>query len=282
MGTTNTADTKWTVEIINNIAAGRKFKVALFDFDGTLSLIREGWQEIMIPYFFEEFCSALPQYKENKDEIYSLITDFVDELTGKQTIFQCIQLKIEIEKRGGKAKEAIYYKNEYLRRLFMKIEDKRNGLADGSISPKQLLVKGSAEFLQALKDNGIEIFCASGTDQPQVSEEAKLLGLEKYFGHNIFGAQDEHAQQCSKELVIKRLLEEKNIKGEELLSFGDGFVEIELVKNVGGYAIAVATDEKNQCGVNEYKRERLLKAGADVVIPDFENYKILINHIFNK
>ncbi len=282
MNTTNTDKYRWNMEIINEITSGRKFKIALFDFDGTLSLIREGWQEIMIPYFAEEFCSSLPLHTETQEEILELITDFVDELTGKQTIFQCMQLKTEIEKRGGTAKEAMDYKNEYLRRLFLKIEDKRLGLADGSFSPDKLLVKGSADFLEALKNAGIEIFCASGTDQPQVIEEAKLLGLHTYFGDNIFGALDEHAQQCSKELVIKRLLEENNIKGEELLSFGDGFVEIELVKNVGGYAIAVATDEKTQCGVNEYKRMRLLKAGADAVIPDFENYEALINHILQK
>lgn len=282
MVTNNPEKSVWSLEVINNIPSDRKFKVALFDFDGTLSLIREGWQEIMIPYFVEEFCQALPGHTETESEIKELITDFVDELTGKQTIFQCMQLATEIEKRGGIAKEAMEYKNEYLRRLFLKIESKRNGLANGSIIPEALLVKGTNEFLEALQNEGIEIFCASGTDEPQVIEEATLLGLEKYFGNNIFGALDEHAQQCSKELVIKRLLDENNIKGEELLAFGDGFVEIELVKNVGGYAIAVATDEKTQCGVNEDKRTRLLKAGADAVIPDFYDTQSLINHIFNK
>ena len=270
----------WSLEIIEPVAEGREFKIAMFDFDGTLSLIREGWQEIMIPYFCEEFFASVPDRKETDDEVNALVTDFVDELTGKQTIFQCMQLKTEIEKRGGKAKEAMDYKNEYLRRLFLKIESKRQGLADGTISPVELLVKGSEEFLIALKNQGIEIFCASGTDQPQVIEEAKLLGLDKYFGNNIFGALDEHASQCSKELVINRVLNDKNVKGENLLSFGDGFVEIELVKNVGGYAVAVATDEQNQCGVNEQKRVRLLSAGAHAVVPDFENTEALIRHLF--
>lgn len=278
--TSNSNFPNWSLEIINEISTNRNFKAALFDFDGTLSLIREGWQEIMIPYFYEEFCISLPDKIETDEEVNKLITDFVDELTGKQTIFQCMQLKEEIEKRGGKAKEAIDYKNEYLRRLFLKIESKREGLANGTISPTELLVKGSVEFLTALKERGIEIYCASGTDQPQVIEEAKLLGLDIFFGDNIFGALDEHAQQCSKELVIKRLLTSNNILGENLLSFGDGFVEIELVKNVGGYAIAVATDEQHKCGVNEYKRVRLLAAGADAVIPDFEDTNSLINHIF--
>ncbi len=270
----------WSLEIIEPVADGRKFKIAMFDFDGTLSLIREGWQEIMIPYFCEEFFDSLPGRKESDEDVRKLVTDFVDELTGKQTIFQCMQLKAEIEKRGGTAKEAMEYKNEYLRRLFLKIESKRQGLDDGSIRPESLLVKGSEAFLSALKNKGIEIFCASGTDQPQVIEEAKLLGLDKYFGDNIFGALDEHASRCSKELVINRVLSDKNVKGENLLSFGDGFVEIELVKNVGGYAVAVATDEQTQKGVNEQKRARLLSAGAHAVVPDFENSEALINHLF--
>lgn len=270
----------WSLEVIAPVEKGRQFKIAMFDFDGTLSLIREGWQEIMIPYFCEEFFDSVSNCKESNEEVLKLVTDFVDELTGKQTIFQCMQLKAEIEKRGGKAKEAMDYKNEYLRRLFLKIESKRQGLADGSISPEELLVKGSQEFLTALKDKGIEIFCASGTDQPQVIEEAKLLGLDKFFGDNIFGALDEHASQCSKELVIKRILKDKNVSGENLLSFGDGFVEIELVKNVGGYAVAVATDEKNKRGVDKHKRERLLAAGAHTVVPDFENSNALIKHLF--
>lgn len=270
---------EWSLEIIEPIPEKRKFKAALFDFDGTLSLIREGWQEIMIPYFKEEFLTSLPDCTESEDEITNLITDFVDELTGKQTIFQCMQLKTEIEKRSGQAKEAMDYKNEYLRRLFLRIEDKRNGLANGTVLPEELLVKGSAEFLQSLLDAGIDIYCASGTDQPQVREEAALLGLHKYFGENIFGALDEHAQQCSKELVINRLLKENNIKPSELLSFGDGFVEIELVSKIGGYAVAVATDEKNKCGIDQKKRERLLSAGASAVIPDFENHGKLIEFL---
>jgi len=36
------------IEIIRP-ARGRKFTCALLDFDGTLSLIRQGWQDVMIP-----------------------------------------------------------------------------------------------------------------------------------------------------------------------------------------------------------------------------------------
>ena len=67
---------------------GAGFKCALFDFDGTISLIREGWQEVMVPYFCEVI-EALGT-GESEDGIREEVTEFVDRLTGKQTIFQCI------------------------------------------------------------------------------------------------------------------------------------------------------------------------------------------------
>ena len=193
----------------------------------------------------------------------------MDRLTGKQTIFQCIQLAEEIKKRGGTPEEPMVYKTEYLRRLHEKIKDRKAGLRNGSISPEEMLVPGSLDLLKKLVDAGLSIYCASGTDNDAVLEEAKLLGLDKYFGANIYGALDEHATDCTKELVIRRILSENNISGEELISFGDGYVEIELIVNIGGYSVAVATDEKKRAGINEWKRNRLTQAGASAVIPDF-------------
>ena len=255
----------WGIEILKLPSKNRAFKSALFDFDGTLSLIREGWQQIMIPYF----CELLQKCPDKSVDIKSCVTDFVDRLTGKQTIFQCIAVADEIKKRGGTPEEPMVYKTEYLRRLHEKIKDRKEGLKNGSIFPEELLVKGSVKLLEKLVDSGISVYCASGTDNDAVLEEAKLLGLEKYFGKNIYGALDEHATDCTKELVIKNILCENNITGEELVSFGDGYVEIELIADIGGYSIAVATDEKRKKGIDEWKRSRLIKAGASAVIPDF-------------
>lgn len=73
-------------------------RYALFDFDGTISLIREGWQDIMIPYFAQVLQEAAPE--EDPQQILTCVRDFVDTLTGKQTIFQCIRLNEEVMKRG--------------------------------------------------------------------------------------------------------------------------------------------------------------------------------------
>jgi hypothetical protein len=85
-------------------------------------------------------------------------------------------------------------------------------------------------------------------------------------------------------MVIERILRENDISGEALLSFGDGYVEIQNTKEVGGLAVAVASDEAhNGSGrMDEWKRQRLLGVGADVVIPDFRDGLALLRLIFGE
>jgi hypothetical protein len=81
-------------------------------------------------------------------------------------------------------------------------------------------------------------------------------------------------------MIIERILEDHGLQGEELLGFGDGFVEIEEVKRVGGVAVAVASDEVNRRGVNTWKRDRLVRAGADMVIPEYRQHEELLRFLF--
>jgi phosphoglycolate phosphatase-like HAD superfamily hydrolase len=247
----------------------------LFDFDGTLSLIREGWQDVMIPYFIEVL-KATPDVEDDAS-IKAVVREFVDTLTGKQTIFQCIQLDKEVQRRHGKAQDPLIYKTEYLRRLRERIQDRLADLEAGA-NPDDYTVKGTRLLLQSLKDQGIKLYLASGTDEADVMREAKLLQLDQYFDGGIYGAID-GITDCSKELVIHKIIHDNNISPDQLISFGDGYVEIELVKNLGGFTIGVATDELRKMGINEWKRKRLLKAGADVIIPDFDDHGKLIEFI---
>ncbi|MFB0920253.1 MAG: HAD hydrolase-like protein [Oscillospiraceae bacterium] len=247
-----------------------KFNIryALFDFDGTISLIREGWQDIMIPYF----CEILKETgtSETDEEIKQTVRRFVTDLTGKQTIFQCIRLNEELEKRGGRQQEPIVFKNEYLRRLDLRIKERKEALFSGTLEPEAWLVPGSKQFLGLLQSHGIKCYLASGTDEEDVLYEAKLLGLENAFEGGIHGAH-EAMTECSKELVIHSMLENEHIRPEELVSFGDGYVEVELVAKLGGLAIGAATEEAKREGVNEWKRSRLIAAGAYAIIPDFRD-----------
>ena len=261
------------MEIITPPAPNTKFRYVLFDFDGTLSLIREGWQEIMIPYFVE-ILSQTPN-AEDKATIEEIVTAFVDRLTGKQTIFQCIKLDEEVVQRGGMKQEPGVYKAEYLRRLGDRIKSRLEELRNGC-NPEKYLVPGSVRLLELLKNEDYNLYLASGTDEPDVIAEAKLLKLDKYFGQHIYGARDNETA-CSKETVIKQIVASNNLTGAELISFGDGFVEIELVAGIGGYSVGVATDEVRKNGiVNQRKRERLLEAGAAMIIPDFSDADKLV------
>lgn len=68
-----------------------------------------------------------------------------------------------------------------------------------------------------------------------VLKEARLLGIDGYFA-SIHGATDANSTACSKELVLRQLIQEKHLDGGGLLGFGDGYVEIQLTKQVGAIA----------------------------------------------
>lgn len=252
----------------------------LFDFDGTLSLIREGWPEVMVPMFVE-MCPALPG--ETDAQRRQLLYNDIMRLNGKQTIYQMIQLADRVRERGGQPQEPLWYKKEYLRRLDARIHSRLEGIRAGKVSREDFLVFGARTLLENLRRRGARMYLASGTDEEFVKKEAALLGLTDYFGAYIYGALDDY-KNFSKKMVIERILRENDVPGERLLAFGDGYVEIENTKEVGGLAVAVASDEANNGSgrMDEWKRQRLLGVGADVVIPDFRDADPLLKLIFGE
>ncbi len=267
------------IEIVRPPVRGRGFRSALFDFDGTLSLIRAGWQDVMIPMMVEILLEAAPH--DSRQALETLVRDFVTELTGKQTIYQMIRLAEEVRKRGGRPRDPQQYKAEYLSRLMQRIGERREGLRNGRYRPEDWLVPGSLELLNLLRERDVELYLASGTDQPDVREEAALLGLDRYFEHRIFGALEDY-RRFSKAKVIQDALREHGVSGECLLGFGDGYVEIVNVKEAGGTAVAVASDEAFRDGrVDAWKRDRLIRAGADLVIPDYRQSHELVDYLWS-
>lgn len=249
----------------------------LFDFDGTLSLIREGWPEVMVPMFVE---FLPPRDGETPEDLRRMAMDDIMRLNGKQTIYQMIQLAERIKERGGAPRDPRWYKKEYLRRLDLRIATRIEGLREGRLVPDDLLVHGARRMLELLRARGLALCLASGTDEEFVKAEARLLKVDPYFEGRIYGAQDDY-RKFSKKMVIERLLRENRIPGEGLVGFGDGYVEIENTREAGGLAIAVASDEAhNGSGrVDEWKRKRLLGVGAHLVVADFRDAKPLLQLI---
>jgi phosphoglycolate phosphatase-like HAD superfamily hydrolase len=266
------------VEIIRPLNLDHPPEHVLFDFDGTLSLIREGWPGVMIPMMVEILSETATS--ESSKELHKIVEDFVLRLNGKQTIYQMIQLAEEVKKRDGLPRDPQFYKDMYHQRLLGKIRSRREGLRDGTIERSEMLVPRALEFLAALREKGVNLYLASGTDQKYVIEEAALLGLVEYFGEHIYGAVDDF-RTFSKQIVIEKILQENGIDGNCLLGIGDGYVEIQNIKTAGGTAIAVASDESGRSGKPDpWKRERLIGVGADIVIPDFQDHEILLQYLF--
>lgn len=250
----------------------------VFDFDGTISLIRDGWQNVMVPMMVD-FLQTETDTTEPRAALESLVVEFVDRLTGKQTIYQMMQLGEEITKRGGTPQEPLAYKDAYNRRLLPVVEERIAGLAAGTLSAEPLRVPMSLEFLRSLREMGITCYLASGTDVEFVRNEAALLGVADFFNGGIFGALREY-QKFSKAMVIQKILTDFGIRGSELLIVGDGYVEIENAKAVGAIAVGVASIEDNVYNMNADKRERLIRAGADIIIPDFRDGARLLEYLF--
>src|SRR5215211_6772760 len=103
-----------SIEIVHELELAAPPEHVLFDFDGTLSLIREGWPEVMVPMFVE-MLPASPG--ETESQRRQLCLDDIMRLNGKQTIYQMIQLAERIRERGGTARDPLWYKHEYLERL---------------------------------------------------------------------------------------------------------------------------------------------------------------------
>ena len=268
------------IEFSDSFAPRPKISHVIFDFDGTLSLIRQGWPEVMLPMFAE---MLPPQAGDTPDEVEQMLMDDIMRLNGKQTIYQMMQFAERVKERGGSPQEPLWYKNEYLRRLDERIRSRLEGIASGSIQRETFLVHGSRSLLDDLSRRGLKLYLASGTDEPFVKREAALLDVTRYFGEHIYGAKDDY-KTFSKKMVIDRILRENQITGESLLAFGDGYVEIQNTKEAGGLAVAVASDEANNGSgqMDEWKRVRLKGVGADVVVPDYRDAESLLALIFGE
>ena len=266
------------IEIINTQIERGHIRHALFDFDGTISLIRQGWQDVMVPMMVEVLLDTGTD--EPAEELSVLVREFVDRLTGKQTIYQMIELADHVRARGAEPLEPLAYKHRYLELLWEQIKHRVAGLKAGTIAPEEMVVPGSFGILENLRERGVKCYLASGTDRPYVLDEAEALGVSGYF-EGIYGALDDY-ENFSKAMVIEMIIDEHDLHGPELVGFGDGYVEIQNVSDVGGIAVGVATDEERREGIDAWKRNRLIVAGASVVVPDFREHERLLSWLYGE
>lgn len=259
------------IEILKYPKSGRKFKAAFFDFDGTIAALRCGWQDAVTAAACDTL-TKIPGVK--KEDVEPIVRAYIEKETGRPMIALGEHLAEEITKRGGTPEAPITYKEQYDVELDKLVAKKIAALESGEKTVANIVTPGVLDFLKLLKANGVALCLASGTDEKRLKEECDQLGLTEYFDQGIYGARED-GTPCEKDFVIKRLLETNGWTGEDLVGFGDGGFDVRAIKNAGGYAVGLATNEAERVGVNEHKRQFLLEAGADAIIPDFADSESL-------
>ncbi|HOU13549.1 MAG TPA: HAD hydrolase-like protein [Anaerolineae bacterium] len=257
------------LEVVNLATPLGQVRHALFDFDGTISVIRRGWDAIMIPMMVEMICDGQPPTPTIEAEVAA----FVDRSTGILTIKQMEWLEEAVRRYrfARHPQTAREYKRLYNERLLGPVRQ-RIAQMDGSQAARDTqMIAGTRDFLFGLREAGVTLYLASGTDHEYVVAEASALGVAEVFGDQIYGAHDD-TEAYTKERIIEHILDHHTLHGPELLVVGDGPVEIRHARERGALALGVAADEEQRQGLDPRKRRRLLGAGADLIVTDFLHY----------
>lgn len=158
-------------------------------------------------------------------------------------------------------------------RLFKLYEQVLNGfcrdknLEKAKENPNEFRISGSMEFLQFLKDNGVKNYFVTGAVVEKgmgMHQEVETLGYKIGKGElveDIIGST--WTEKMPKDMVMKKLLKELGVKGENVLVVGDGRAEIQAGVQMGAFVVSRLPENA------DFQRELHKKLGTNVIIKDF-------------
>lgn len=266
------------IEVAPHFRPHPGLRLALMDWDGTISLLRGGWVEVMTDLCLEH----LPMNPDEKaEQVRAAIHAEMLALNGKPSIHQMARIAELVMGRAGSALHADDYQRFYVARITTLVEQRTAGVLSGTHPKESLMVPGARSLLESIHAAGIQLTLVSGTPYPELIEETALLDVQRLFGQEIYGPKDTGDRIFTKRASIHELIAKHQIPGEELVAIGDGPIEIAETKAIGGLAIAVASDENSPGSrrFDEFKRKQLLDCGADLVVPDFQDAAALIQFV---
>jgi len=274
------------IEIVTSLPHRRSFTHVIFDHDGTISTLRQGWESIMEPMMVR---AILGSNEREADEalhahVVASVRDYIDKTTGMQTLaqmrglvnlvrqFKCVPESEILDEFG--------YKKMYTEELSALVNKRIRKLERGELSTSDYTIKNAVEFLNRLDHKGMVLYLASGTDREDLEREADILRYRSLFGDRIYGAVGDVSFEAKRIVLEKILADIGDETPKKILTFGDGPVEIRETHKKGGYTIGVASDEIRRDGLNIAKRTRLIEAGADLIVPDYSQMDKLLELLF--
>ena len=178
--------------------------------------------------------------------------------------------------------EYLAYLGEKTPKLFWVYEQVLNrfcrdkNLKEAKENPEKFLIKGSMEFMNYLHDKGIKNYFVTGAvvDKsiiPPMGMYEEVLGLGFEIGEGKL-IEDIHGstwdEKIPKEEVMKRLLKELGIKGENVLVLGDGRSEISAGVEIGAVTVSILAEGSAR------QRELHTELGTNMIISDYTNEDI--------
>lgn len=258
------------VEFAHHFRPRSGLRHVIMDWDGTISLLRGGWVEMMVDICLESAPSL------QRDAVHAEMLA----LNGKPSIHQMTRIAELAASAGRPGRHPDEYQERYVTRITEAVESRLASLRAGA-QPSTVMVPGSAALLRRFAERGIALTLVSGTPFPELTLEADLLGVASFFEGRLHGPADTADRDFSKRATIHQIITEHGLDGESIVAIGDGPIEMSEIKAHGGLAIAVTLDETaiGQRGFDDFKRRQLLEAGADLVVPDFQDAGALVDLI---
>ena len=268
------------IEWISEPPQALNIRHAIFDHDGTISTLREGWETIMEPMMMKAVMGS--HYGTDDETLFhrvkTRVGEFIERTTGIQTITQMHGLVDLVREFAlvpeDKTLTPAEYKAIYNEELKALVNLRLAKLDRGELAISDFTLKGAVPFLRALQKAGVRLYLASGTDEEDVKQEAERLGYADAFDGGIYGSIGEVTKDA-KRIVIERIMNEVGGAYEQLIAFGDGPVEMRETMRRGSFTVGVASDEMRRFGLNLDKRARLIRSGAQTIVPDFSQWEKL-------
>ena len=267
------------IEVINQEALQRAKgypKVAIFDLDGTISTLRVGWDDVMhqrmVEFIAGDRLATLPSHQ--LFELNEQVGQVIEHTTGVQTVVQMEEMYRLLQKYDfvpkDRRKTPAQYKDIYAQEIRDRVAKRFDRFKRGILNLDDLTMKGAIAFITHLRSNGTTVYLASGTDDKDVKHETNMLGYATLFNGGIYGSVGD-LENDPKSLVMR--LAKKQVGSDssfgEVVVFGDGPVEIREAKKAGFLSVGIVSDERQRFGINKAKRERLILAGSDLLMPDY-------------